>query len=130
MAKPTTRQTFKDYCLNNKYSKWYFSIVDKAINRNWSKKTSPCYVEQHHIVPKSIIKNNYTVCLTAKEHFIAHLFLWKIHRNRSSALALHKMAKSNNPLQERKFTSKQFEQARLAFVETQTGDKNWSKINY
>ena len=78
MAKPTTRQAFKDYCLNNKYSKWYFSIVDKAISRNWSKKTSPCYVEQHHIVPKSIIKNNYTVCLTAKEHFICHLLLIKM----------------------------------------------------
>jgi hypothetical protein len=113
------------------YQKLYDSLVYSRKNMN-RKKSKELYLENHHIVPKWMggdnTKNN-LVLLTAKEHFIAHLFLWKIHRNRSSALALHKMAKSNNPLQERKFTSKQFEQARLAFVETQTGDKNWSKIN-
>jgi hypothetical protein len=38
-AKPIqNRQEFKDYCLVNKYYKWYFSIIEKAIIRGWTKK--------------------------------------------------------------------------------------------
>lgn len=101
----------------------------KILNRV---KGSGVYYESHHVLPKwmggSNDKSN-LVLLTAKEHFIAHMLLWKHYRDRSSALAFHKMAKSNNKNQIRKFTSVQFEKARLAFVETQTGDKNWTRIN-
>ena len=96
------------------------------------KKGIGIYYEKHHIVPKWLggtdIKDN-LILLTAKEHFIAHLLLWKYYRDRSSALAFHKMTKSNNTKQQRKFTAKQFEKARIAFIETQTGDKNWTRIN-
>ena len=65
--------------LNNKYSKWYNSIIDKAQKRNWNK--VDFYVEKHHIIPKSLggidDKNN-LVTLTAREHFICHLLLTKI----------------------------------------------------
>jgi len=57
MATIANRQGFKDYCINNKYSNWYFSIVDKALARGWTKFSAPVYVESHHIIPKSIIKN-------------------------------------------------------------------------
>jgi hypothetical protein len=96
------------------------------------KKGEGIYYEKHHITPRWLsgtdTKDN-LILLTAKEHFIAHLLLWKHYRDRSSALAFHKMTKSNNPLQERKFTATQFEKARIAFVETQLGKKNWSYIN-
>jgi hypothetical protein len=96
------------------------------------KKGIGIYYEKHHIIPKWLggtdIKDN-LILLTAKEHFIAHLLLWKHYRDRSSALAFHKMTKSNNDKQQRKFTAKQFEKARIAFIETQTGDKNWTRIN-
>lgn len=36
----TNREDFKNYCLRNKYTKWYFSIIDNAIIRDWSKKTT------------------------------------------------------------------------------------------
>ena len=78
MPAVTDRATFKDYCLDNKYTKWYFNIIESAISRGWNKKTSPVYVENHHIVPKSIIKNNDIVALTAREHFICHLLLTKM----------------------------------------------------
>lgn len=78
MATVTNRDQFKEYCLKNKYSNWYFSIIDKAISRGWNKKTSPVYTESHHIVPNSISKNNDTVYLTAREHFICHLLLPKM----------------------------------------------------
>jgi hypothetical protein len=78
MAAPQTRAQFIDYCLDNKYSKWYFSLIEKAETRNWSKKTANCYVEGHHIIPKSIFKNVDIVYLTPREHFICHLLLTKM----------------------------------------------------
>jgi hypothetical protein len=71
-------ENFKKDCLHNKYSKWYFSIIDNAFERKWSKKTAPSYVEAHHIIPKSIMKNDIVVFLTAREHFICHLLLPKM----------------------------------------------------
>ena len=52
--------------------------MTKAKIRNWSKKTAPEYVELHHIIPKSLGGLNNPenlVCLTAREHCIAHLLL-------------------------------------------------------
>jgi hypothetical protein len=41
------------------------------------------YIEKHHIFPQSIFgKNKFTVKLTAREHFIAHLLLWKDYKKR------------------------------------------------
>lgn len=60
----------------------YNILIDNARNRNWSKQTAPCYTERHHIVPKSVGGTNdpsNIVCLTAKEHFVAHHLLFHIH---------------------------------------------------
>lgn len=96
------------------------------------KKGAGIYYEKHHIIPRWLggadVKDN-LILLTAKEHFIAHMLLWKHYRDRSSALAFHRMTKSNNFAQERKFTASQFEKARIAFVETQSGKNNWTYIN-
>jgi hypothetical protein len=56
------------------YLKVYCNLIRKAENR-----TPPeGYTEKHHIFPKSIFgKNNRLVVLTAREHYIAHLLLWK-----------------------------------------------------
>ena len=79
MALPSNRAAFKNYCLKNKYTKWYFDLIEKALKRNWSKKTAPCYVECHHYTPTSIVgKNKNTVYLTAREHFVCHLLLVKM----------------------------------------------------
>lgn len=62
--------------LQNKYTKWYFNIVDKAI----SQRDIIGYTEIHHIIPKSMGGNNTKdnlVVLTAREHFICHLLLVK-----------------------------------------------------
>jgi hypothetical protein len=69
--------------LNNKYKKWHDSIIDRAKNRVLS-----CYVERHHVIPKSCggsdDKSN-LVKLTAKEHFIVHLLLTKILKGNNKA---------------------------------------------
>ena len=75
------RQSFANNCLKNKYSKWYFSIIDSAVIRNLNKKSSNTYGEMHHIVPNSILKqkrNEGVVFLTPKEHFICHVLLTKM----------------------------------------------------
>ena len=62
--------------LQNKYTKWYNSIIFSAEHR-----TLIGYSEKHHIIPKSLggtnnLKN--IVSLTAREHFICHWLLTKM----------------------------------------------------
>ena len=55
----------------------------KAEYRGWTKKSAPCYVEEHHIFIKAIFgKNERVVYLTAREHVLAHLLLFKAFLNR------------------------------------------------
>ena len=64
--------------LSNKYTKWYFNIIDIAKNRELP---AEFYSEKHHIIPKSLggsNKKENLVKLTAKEHFICHLLLTKM----------------------------------------------------
>ena len=50
----------------------------KAEQRGWTKATAPCYVEKHHVFIKAIFgENDRVVYLTAREHVIAHLLLFK-----------------------------------------------------
>lgn len=131
MATITNRQDFKSYCLNNKYSNWYFSIIDNAVSRNWNKKTAPVYVEKHHIVPKSILKNEITVCLTAREHFICHLLLPKMleGKNKEKMLyALIGMKRKSKATKDRYINSKLY-----SFAKKQYGDylkKLWKTNDY
>lgn len=60
----------------NKYSVWYYSIINNAklLERSG-------YIEKHHIIPKSIGGNNKKeniVKLTAREHFLCHWLLTKM----------------------------------------------------
>lgn len=67
--------------LQNKYSKWYFSICNKAKTRSSTRKDAKNilgYVEGHHIIPQSIQHNNLIVYLTPREHFICHWLLTKM----------------------------------------------------
>lgn len=59
--------------LENKYSRTYFRIIDRARSRKLEG-----YSEGHHVIPKSIGGSNFKtniVQLTPKEHFIAHHLL-------------------------------------------------------
>jgi len=62
----------------NKYSKWYTDLIEKAQSRVLPKDV---YTEKHHIIPKAwggIDKKINLVRLTAREHYMAHAFLWKM----------------------------------------------------
>lgn len=64
------------------YKKIYDALVDKAKHRGLDKSKHEGYFEIHHIVPRSIGGGNEAenlVMFTAREHFIAHILLWKIY---------------------------------------------------
>lgn len=108
------------------YLKIYNNLVDsrKKINR---KKGTNVYYENHHIIPKWLggsDKKENRVLFTAREHYLAHRCLWLHYRDRPSALAFHKMAKSSNSKQDRNFTSREFDLVRRAFSESQIGERN------
>ena len=66
---------FKD----NKYTKWYFNIIENAKTKLRTK--GEVYYESHHIIPRALDGNNKKenlVLLTPKEHFICHLLLIKM----------------------------------------------------
>ena len=65
--------------MKNKYTKWYFDIINRSITQNRSKGKG-IYFESHHIIPKSMGGDNSKenlVLLTAKEHYIVHFCLVK-----------------------------------------------------
>jgi hypothetical protein len=62
--------------IQNKYKKWYDSIIAKASIRT----TTLSYSENHHIIPRSLGGTNESsniVNLSAREHFICHVLLTK-----------------------------------------------------
>jgi hypothetical protein len=72
----------------NKYSRWYFSIVNSA--RAYPREG---YVEEHHIHPTSMggvdtLEN--TVNLSAREHFIVHLLLPKMVIDKKHLMQMRK----------------------------------------
>lgn len=110
----------------------------KAEQRSWTKKSAPCYVERHHIFIKAIFgENDRVVYLTAREHFVAHLLLWKACRKRygithwktaKTGKALHCMSMSSKFTNGRHvFNSYEFEATRVANVESMVGDNHWSR---
>ena len=61
----------------NKYTRWYHNIIEQARNR-----ITDGYIERHHIIPRSLGGSNDAsnlVNLTAREHFICHWLLTKMH---------------------------------------------------
>lgn len=61
---------------NNKYTKWYFQIIEKS-----TKRPTPISYEKHHIVPRCIGGSNElnNLCqLTLREHYLVHLLLTKM----------------------------------------------------
>lgn len=97
---------------DTKYSRWYLKLIEKAKNR----KMLSGYVERHHIMPKSLggsNGNNNIVCLTAREHYVAHLLLMRCF---DDAFAKQKMCSAflymstvRNNYTTQRYTSKLYE---------------------
>ena len=73
----------------SKYKKWYDAIITNAQTRTLPKGT---YVESHHIIPRSFGGANdpsNLVNLTAREHFLCHCLLFKLHTGEHRAKMAH-----------------------------------------
>jgi len=83
---------------DNKYKKWYTSIIENRINN-----IPTGYSENHHIIPKSVggsdDKSN-LVLLATREHFIVHALLAKMYKKDS-----YKWHKMNHAFMMMKCTS-------------------------
>lgn len=96
------------------YQKIHDSIIDLAKNR----KKPDCYCERHHILPRSMGGDDSPenlVILTAREHFLIHWLLYKIHRNKEMTYAFHAMTKPVGNGRVR-YTSHSFKYAREAMA--------------
>lgn len=66
------------------YSKVYNSLIDRAKERGFDRKSLDYYTEKHHIIPKCLGGNDedYNLCLlTYREHIICHLILCRLNPN-------------------------------------------------
>jgi hypothetical protein len=112
------------------YEAIYNSLIEKR-----KSEPSQGYTENHHIIMKSMggpnDKDN-LVTLTGREHWIAHLLLFKIHRNKQTAHACQMMAMNSeergNP---RIANSRMYEAARKACLKywKAEGKKRVGKAN-
>lgn len=115
---------FKD----NKYTRWYYQIVNNARTQNRIK-SDGSYYERHHIVPKSLGGNEANinkVLLTFKEHFICHWLLTKMVDKKEHFWkmnsALNRMAHISPSLHTgRILLSWQFVRAKQAHVDARKG---------
>jgi hypothetical protein len=109
----------------NKYSNWYFKIIENAVSKNRKKGVE--YYEQHHIIPRSIGGNNSKenlVLLTAREHYICHWLLVKFtdgNDKKNMTYAFRGMNNQKNKHQKRYVNSYGYEYSRNEFNKINTG---------
>lgn len=115
--------------IESKYRHWYYKIIERATqraNRRLSANQILGYSERHHIIPKCMGGGNNKenlVYLSAREHFICHLLLIRFVEKeyiRKMKFALGKFIQ-NCKLQDRKFTSRQYDIIRKSISEARTG---------
>jgi hypothetical protein len=107
----------------NKYNRWYNQLISKAKDR-----VLEGYSEKHHIVPKSLGGNDdlfNLVQLTAREHFICHWLLTKMHNGEAHHKMLNalRMMRAEKPGQERyktKITSRVYENLKEEYSKLQS----------
>ena len=107
--------------LQNKYTKWYYSIINTAKTR-----VTNLYVERHHIIPKSLGGNDSKdniVALTAREHFVCHLLLTKMTTGEFKYKMLSAVTRfqQSRKYQHRILTSWEYQKIRECAIAARTG---------
>lgn len=126
---------------NKKYSRIYEQLVYKALQRNlevYKRNTPYEYYEVHHIIPRSFGGTNQKsnlVKFTAREHYVAHLLLWKMNfggeYNSKMSKALFYMASAGKKNNKFEVNSRTYEKLRVEHntrnTNLFTGSKNPAK---
>ena len=111
------------------YQKIYNNIIQKALNEHRIKNNT-VYYEAHHIIPSCLGGSGRSqqwkthpniVLLTAREHFISHWLLYRIHPdNHKIIYAFWMMCKVKNKNQQQRFipSSRQYQEAKQIFSTT------------
>lgn len=100
----------------------YCRIYDQLMQGKHHRKKGNVYYELHHIIPKTLggtnAKSN-LVLLTAKEHYVAHKLLIKMHpESIGLKVGLFRLTHaSSNLKQEKKFNSRQYAYAKQVMSE-------------
>lgn len=106
--------------LENKYTDWYFSIIEKA--RSELRSRSDGYFESHHILPSCMngpdIPGN-RVLLTAREHFVVHCLLTKMVSENSSHF--YQLLSAVMWFKSKVYNSRLYEAARTKLSKDRTG---------
>ena len=109
------------------YQKIYNNIIQKALNEHRIKNNT-VYYEAHHIIPSCLGGSGRSqqwkthpniVLLTAREHFISHWLLYRIHPdNHKIIYAFWMMCKVKNKNQQQRFipSSRQYQEAKQIFL--------------
>lgn len=109
------------------YNKLYEKIIFNAKSKARSKKDG-VYYEKHHIIPKCLGGTNdpeNLILLTAREHFIAHWILYRIHPENRAIIAAFKAMFAKGRTNNRYIPpSRAYEESKIAFSESQKGEKN------
>lgn len=110
--------------------KWHYDrLIETRKNRDPEEGK---YYEKHHIVPKSMGGDNATsnmVKLTAREHFLAHWLLWRIHRNRQMACAFAYLCGSFSIKEIKMKSSRGYEEAKLSMINTSCSEKTRKRMS-
>lgn len=114
----------------SEYQRTYDRLVERARGREHEIGEH----DRHHIIPKSLGGSNYKsniVCLTYREHFLAHWLLTKITEGKSRRkmlYAFHRLIQKNEKQKTRIFSGWQYAVARRAKSEVMRGNKNGRKL--
>jgi hypothetical protein len=103
----------------NKYKRWYFSIIDRSISEG--RKYDSSLHEKHHIIPTSLGGTNdpkNITTLTFREHFLCHILLTKftISNDKTKMHCALRMMMNKSKLNHRVLSQKQYEMARSALA--------------
>lgn len=126
-------QILTSIALPNKYTRHYSLLCQKALFRSKSRSTVKRqlgYVEQHHIIPKSIEPKykkevDNLVFFTPKEHYIAHRLLVKMFTGKNAskmANAIYQIVKCSTKYQFRyKINARTYNEIRMRYSELCSG---------
>lgn len=100
-------------------------LYQALIARGRARGTFSGYGETHHVVPKAHGGSNdrsNLVCLTAREHYLAHKLLFRIHRDAATARAFRLMCDGLSAPRGRLYA-----EAKAAYAASMMGENNPAK---